>query len=252
MVLCFSMATYNVWIFVFFIPEYSKIQFWYRAFYWNNTAIRIGLERTAFIFSNSSYYLPYFQSGSLSHPAGKPIAATSTLGWASSNDFNCCLKSLPGWVAFCKYDKQQSWAYNRLLATPAEFIQSPLRDCGNCGWIGYVLFHVLEWWAKLLRRVTALLHQLSSNLCCGRLNSRAILFFILLSDRLQKIRDNVPKETTSRVFQAGGIIGVEYLSKCSWMKSSFERKTSCWTRIEQSVKIFLSVNKLLSIIQNAP
>ena len=55
MVLCFSMATYNVWIFVFFIPEYSKIQFWYRAFYWNNTAIRIGLERTAFIFSNSSY-----------------------------------------------------------------------------------------------------------------------------------------------------------------------------------------------------
>lgn len=196
--------------------------------------------------------MPYSQSGSFSQSAGNPIAATSTLGWDCSKDFNCCLKSLPGWVAFCKYARQQSWAYNRLLATPTGFIQSPLRDCGNCGCIGYVLFHVLEWWAKLLRRVTALLHQLSSSLCWGRLNSRAILFFIPLSDRLQKIRDNVPKETTSKVFQTGGIIGVEYLSKCSWIKSSFERKTSCWTRIEQSVKIFLSMNRLLSIIQNAP
>lgn len=163
---------------------------------------------------------PYFQSGSFSQLAGNPIAVTSTLGWVWSNDFNCCLKSLSGWVAFCRYAKQQSWAYNRLLATPVVFIQSPLSDCGSCGWIGNALFHVLEWWARLLRRVTALLHQLSRNLWCGRLNSRAIFFFIPLSNRLQKMRDNVPNDTTSNVFHTGGIIGLEYLSICSWMKSS--------------------------------
>ena len=42
-----------------------------------------------------------------------------------------------------------------------------------------------------------------------------LFHFMPLSDRLQKIRDNVPKETTSKVFQTGGIIGVEYFSKCS-------------------------------------
>ena len=52
----------------------------------------------------------HFQSGSFSQLVGKPIAVTSTLGWAFNNAFNCCLKSLSGWVAFCKYPKQQSWA----------------------------------------------------------------------------------------------------------------------------------------------
>ena len=52
----------------------------------------------------------HFHSDSFSQLAGKPIAFTSTLGWAFKNAFNCCLKSLSGWVAFCKYPKQQSWA----------------------------------------------------------------------------------------------------------------------------------------------
>ena len=52
----------------------------------------------------------HFHSDSFSQLAGKPIAFTSTLGWAFSNAFNCRLKSLSGWVAFCKYAKQQSWA----------------------------------------------------------------------------------------------------------------------------------------------
>jgi hypothetical protein len=55
-------------------------------------------------------FVYYTHRDSFSQPDGNPIAATSTLGWVSSNDFNCCLKSLFGWVAFCKYARQQSWA----------------------------------------------------------------------------------------------------------------------------------------------
>ena len=164
-----------------------------------------GLSRNAFSLFE---ILSYFQSGSSSQLAGNPIAATSTLGWACSNDFNCCLKSLPGWVAFCKYAKQQSWAYSLVGSVMEALIQSPFSLPGNWGFRGYLLFQVREWCARQLRRATAHLHQLSRYSCCGKLNSLAIFFLSLVSFKLQKIRDNVPNDTTSKVFQTGGIIGL--------------------------------------------
>jgi len=78
----------------------------------------------------------YFQSSSFSQFSGNPIALVSTLGWAFSKSFNFCLKSLMGWIEFCRYSRQQSWEYNFVGGNSVLVIQffANLAGCwGICG-----------------------------------------------------------------------------------------------------------------------
>lgn len=64
--------------------------------------------------------------------------------------------------------------------------------------------------------------------------------------------ESVPKDDTSKVFQAGGYGGLSYLAKCSTKKSSFERFNSSSILARHLEKITALENKDASANQNGP
>jgi hypothetical protein len=89
-------------------------------------------------------------------------------------------------MLFTQYSKQHSSEYNRLGSTADTFTQSALIFLvgGNCGFMGYFLFHVLAWWAQQLRSAANAAIQLSRTSWLGTLKLLATVFFIEVSAKL--------------------------------------------------------------------
>ena len=180
--------------------------------------------QTLFV-ANIMYMLGYLHKGSFSHPCGNPMACKSTLGCSVKSLSRELFKSMQGVMVCSRYNKVHSWWYN-FIGFWLEVIQLWGSRFGNWGFKAKRLFQIRAWWAQQLRSTVMHLIQLSKYVYWGSPNSLATCFFNRLSLNKQNNLESVPKDTASKVFHTGGRDGNVYLSKCSFMKSSFERDIS--------------------------